>query len=102
MTTEIVRKAWKGEPPPTGCNPSQYIALRSIYREYRKGNLERETAKFLKEKCMSFEDLPPEEKISLLTYAVNSELDNEQLGDIKRLVLALISYLHASENGGPA
>ncbi len=91
MTDENIKRAWKGEPPPPDCKPIEFLILRAIYREYKKGDLERDTAERLKEFCMSFTELAYKERRSLLVYALNSEFEsNGRLEDIRALVWALV------------
>ncbi len=91
MTDVIIKRAWMGEPPPPDCEPIEFLILRAIYREYKKGDLERDTAEQLKEFCMSFTELACKERRSLLVYALNSEFDSKgRLEDIKTLVWALV------------
>lgn len=91
MTDEAIKQAWRGDAPPPDCEPIEFLILRDIYREYKKGDLERDMAEQLKEFCMSFTELAYKERRSLLVYALNSEFEsNGRLEDIKALVWALV------------
>ncbi len=37
MTDETIRRAWREESPPSGCDPVPFLLLRAVYREYKKG-----------------------------------------------------------------
>ncbi len=88
---EIAKMAWRGDAPPPGCDPLKYLCLRSVYREFRKGNLERDAAEKLKEFCTSFEDLPPKERRSLMIFALDSEFKYKGwLEDIETLTWAIL------------
>lgn len=87
----ITKMAWRGDAPPPGYDPLQYLCLRAIYREYRRGELEQSTAAQLKEFCMSFEKLPPKERRSLMIFALDSEFKYKGwLEDIERLTWAIL------------
>ncbi len=91
MTDVIIKRAWKGEPPPPDCEPIPFLCLRAVYQEYKKGTLERDTAEQFKARCVAFAELTPKERRSLMVYALNSEFEsNGRLEDIRTLTWALI------------
>ncbi len=91
MTDAIIKRAWRGDAPPPDCESVPFLCLRAIYREFRLGNLEKDTAKHLKERCMAFGELTHKERRSLMVFALDSEFRHKrQLEDIKTLVWALV------------
>ncbi len=90
MTDETIRRAWREESPPPDCDPVPFLLLRAVYREYRRGNLERDTAELLKARCMAFEELTPKELRSFAVFAIESELEGRDLEDVRILMRSLI------------
>ncbi len=91
MTDEVVKLAWRGEPLPPDCEPIPFLCLRAVYREYRRGALERDTAERFKALCMDFTELTHREQRALMIYALDSEFEcNGRLEDVKTLTWELI------------
>ncbi len=91
MTDEAIKRAWRGDAPPPDCEPIEFLILRAIYREFRRGDLERDVAEKLKAFCMSFTELAYKERRSLMVYTLNSEFESKgRLEDIRTLTWALI------------
>ncbi len=90
MVDEIIRRAWREESVPPDCDPVQFLFLRAVYREYRRGTIERDTAEQLKARCMAFEELTPKELRSFAVFAIESELEGRDLEDVRILMRSLI------------
>ncbi len=90
MVDEIVGRAWREESLPPDCDPVPFLLLRSVYREYKRGTLERDTAEQLKARCMAFEELTPKELRSFAVFAIESELEGKNMEDVKILMRSLI------------
>ncbi len=91
MTDAIIKRAWKGEPPPPDCEPIPFLCLRAVYRECRRGTLDRDTAEWLKERCTTFDKLSYKERRALMIYALGSEFECKgRLEDIEILTWELV------------